>query len=99
MASQAYYPRQAREDYYATGSLHAGEFFGRGTRSLGLEGPPTPEVCGLLARGLGPDGVKKLSQFGGTALHFEGPDICWNPKKWVSAIWASEPEVEQRHRI
>lgn len=100
MAAPRYYEQQTHQDYHAAGSLRMGEYFGRGAKALGLLGKAVVlSVCLHLSRGFAPDGVTKLSQTAGTPNRFEGPDIAFNPKKWVSALWASEPDASQRRRI
>ncbi|HQZ68968.1 MAG TPA: relaxase domain-containing protein [Planctomycetaceae bacterium] len=57
-----YYLELASVEYYLKGGEPPGLWFGRGAESLGLEGTAEKKEVANLAKGLSPNGKKKLIQ-------------------------------------
>jgi conjugative relaxase-like TrwC/TraI family protein len=91
-----YYTSLGAEDYYVNGGEPPGEWYGKGTPKLGLEGKVHASALRNLLLGFSANGSVKLVQNAGSANCQSGWDLTYNAPKSVSVYWAmSSPEVRQ----
>ncbi len=93
-----YYLELASVEYYLKGGEPPGLWFGRGAVSLGLEGTADKKDIANLAKGLSPNGKKKLIQLQKGKEHQAGWDLTFSAPKSVSVVWAVG-DAELRRKI
>ncbi len=93
-----YYLDLANVEYFHDGGEPPGQWFGRGAKALGLEGTADKETVKNLAKGLSPDGSKKLVQLQRVKgkTHQAGWDLTFSAPKSVSvALAVADEELRQ----
>jgi conjugative relaxase-like TrwC/TraI family protein len=100
-AQQQYYEEsvaKSREDYYAGSGEAPGEFFGEGSRALGLSGQSSMENLTRLFAGQNPaTGEQLRSMKGNVQVH--GLDLTFSAPKSVSILYALGDADLQRHLV
>lgn len=92
-----YYLDLANVEYFHDGGEPSGRWFGRGAAALGLAGVADKEAVTNLAKGLSPDGSRKLIQLGKGKNHQAGWDLTFSAPKSVSVAWAvADEELRQK---
>lgn len=92
-AAVAYFKHMARDEYYTGDHKADGEWDGRGTERLALEGHVSKADFEALLNGLDPKTGEPLAQLGKT--HAPGWDITYSAPKSVSVMWALSPETDR----
>ncbi len=92
-----YYLVLGRDDYLLDGGEPPGQWFGRGSKLLGLSGLVVPDQLRQLIAGFGPDSVP-LIQNAGKSNHQAGWDLTCSVPKPVSVIWCAATD-ETRYDI
>jgi len=96
LGDAGYYIDLAREDYYLEGGEPPGQWLGRGSKILDLEGEVQKEALTNLLLGFFPDGSTKLVQNAGADNRQAGWDFTFSAPKSVSTFWSqAEPETRQ----
>ena len=83
-----YYLDLANIEYFHDGGEPPGQWYGRGAKALGLQGTADKDAVKNLAKGLSPDGSKKLIQIRKDKEHQAGWDLTFSAPKSVSVAWA-----------
>lgn len=92
-----YYLDLANIEYFHDGGEPPGQWYGRGAKALGLQGIADNETVKNLAKGLSPDGSKKLVQLAKGKQHQAGWDLTFSAPKSVSVAWAvADDELRQK---
>ena len=87
-----YYKEHAQASYYANDLSQPGEWYGRGTDRLKLQGTVDFEVFDRLLRGFDRTGRIPLVQNAGHEKRAQGWDLTFSAPKSVSVLWALAPE-------
>ncbi|HZW05423.1 MAG TPA: MobF family relaxase [Candidatus Nitrosotalea sp.] len=95
-ASESYYTKLAREDYYLSGGEPPGLWAGRGAARLGLRETVETKAFRNLFQGFSADGSVKLAQNAGTDLRHPGWDLTFSAPKSVSVLWSQEGPARRK---
>jgi conjugative relaxase-like TrwC/TraI family protein len=87
-----YYKEHAQASYYANDLSQPGEWYGRGTGRLKLQGKVDFEIFDRLLQGFDRTGRIPLVQNAGHENRAQGWDLTFSAPKSVSVLWALAPE-------
>lgn len=90
-----YYASLGTENYYTEGGEPPGEYWGSGSKLIGLEGKVGNKELGNLLAGYSICGKNKLVQNAGSKARRAGFDLTWSVPKSVSVAW-SQSDLSKR---